>query len=876
MKAQNAPLHSSRMEPCSKGMMHFQGGLGRVHKCMDHAFDCIRGRIMGTVKKDRRVSQSEHIMEQMPIRIRFLGEDSSPAFCDEAVSILYACIGTARIEDGRKTEILKEDDVFLISRMKPVRIEEIRGTLLLVRIDSVYFDQFEEGFSSLRFRSSAGEAADAALKHLLASILHSMESGRTEARMEIEQMLMSAAILLQREYASEDADSSFSQDAYIRGTAAYVHAHLTERIKLSGLAESIGLSEQYLSHLFTRLAGMSLSDYIVQERLNESLRTLRYGHQNISEIALSCGFPNVKSYYASFRRHFGMTPSAYRKEYQSGSASPIGIGRAEALRHLYVHLAEGSADQLPPLPPREYEADLNHAEGKLRRSWQRTLGFSNAYTAMGEEMRNQLRLIQKEMPFRYIRFHGIFSDDMKIIRRDEQGRIWYDFSRCDQLIDFFLSIGLKPYAELGYMPSELASRPDYTFAWRANVSMPADISAWKALVKAWLENVISRYGRREVRTWYFEIWNSFGFPFSTTLYSEEEKLSFLKETWRTVKAVDPHLRTGVIDTYLILADYNHYSMLQEDFRYFRKNHIHPDFLSFSLYTTIFREMDYQKIRENTQLKDNGVFSPQRVFTAANETVYAERDFTQRRLESLRAWLQENTDFDGELILNEWNLTPDSRDKLNDTAFKAPFFISNALQCRDQADAMIYWTFSDIFEEVDYREEGQPFHGGIGFLTNSGLKKPVWHALQFLSRLGDTVLMELEDAIVTRSADGSVQILLWNYCDFGSRERTADYGEKGDRYAVFDARQKHIILHLSSIFGRFEKTVYVMNRENGSVYDQWEKMGAPADTAGETGGYLAAASMCGYHASSAVCSGSFTEDRVLEPHEIALILLKPAP
>lgn len=813
-------------------------------------------------------------MEQVPLRIRFLSKDSSPAFCDEYISILYACIGSARADFGRRREIA-EDDVLVFSRMTPVRIEGIQGELLLVQIDGVYFDQFEEGFSSLRFCTSGSEAASRQLKHLLAAILHSLEGAGADARIEIERLLMETAVLLKQEYAAADEDSSFSQDAYMRGTAAYVHAHLRERIQLRELASSIGLSEQYLSHLFTRIAGMTLSDYIAGERLNESLSGLRYGHQNIADIALACGFPNVKSYYGAFRRHFGITPSAYRKEYQSESGRERSSGRSEALKHLYVHLQPDALLEQPLPKAEEYEADLNHAQGKLRRSWQRMLGFSNAYSAMGEEMRNQLRMIQKEMPFQYIRFHGIFSDDMKIIRHDEQGAVWYDFSRCDQLMDFFLSIGLRPYAELSYMPSELASRPDYTFAWKANVSMPADIRAWNALVKAWLENEISRYGLREVRTWYFEIWNSFGFPFSTTPYSEEEKLGFLKETWRTVKGVDSYLRVGVIDTFLILADYDQDRMLAEDFRYFRKNHIRPDFLSFSLYTTIFRDMDYQKIRAHTQLKDNGVFSPQRVFTAANGTVYAERGFMRRRLENLRSWLQANTDFDGELILNEWNLTPDSRDKLNDTAFKAPFFLDNALSCRDLADAMIYWTFSDIFEEVDYREEGQPFHGGIGFLTNTGLKKPVWHAMQFLSRLGDTVLQENDDMIVTRSADGSVQILLYNCCGFRSTEQAADYGEKGDRYACFQEQSRRIILHLSSIFGRYAETVYVMNREQGSVYDQWERIGAPEDTGGECGAYLAAASMCGYHESTAACSGSLTVDQVLKPHEIALILLKPA-
>jgi len=825
------------------------------------------------MKRNHPSADSEGSFDSLPLRIHFYHAGEESAFCDDQITLLYACIGQSEIELAEGIEILKEDQILVTGRMTPFRLKKIESIVLMMQIDSVYFDQYEKGFSSLHMKAGVLKENDGPLKYLIASIMHSLESRNQEARLKIERDLMETALYLKEFCSDEEVIFSDENEDYVKKTILWIRAHMNERITVSLAASSVGLSKEYLSRLFSKTAGVTLSDYIANERLNESLRMIRYGHQNISEIAMACGFPNYKSYYAAFATHYGKTPSLYRKEFQSSSLKAERTGEGEALKHLYMHLHEQGARTAEAVTQKTYEVDVSHEEGVLHKTWQRMMGFSNVYTAMGEDMRNQLRQVQKEIPFQYIRFHGIFSDDMKIVRRDEQGTVWYDFSRCDQLIDFFLANHLKPYIELGYMPSALASRADYTFAWKANVSLPKDINEWKALVAAWLKNEIERYGSKEVRTWYFEIWNSFGFPFSTTVYSQQEKLSFLKATWNAVKGVDEHLRLGVIDTYLILADYDNDQMLKDYFKYFERARIHPDFLSFSLYTTIFKEMDYRKIMENTNLLNNGVFSPQRVFNSENQTIYAEKEFTAKRLQQLHQWLMENTDFSGEIILNEWNLTPDSKDKLNDTAFKAPFFVYNALHCRDEADAFVYWTFSDIFEEVDYRDEGQPFHGGIGFVTNSGLKKPVWHALEFLNKLGNTVLFEDEDIIVTKSEDGRIQILLYNYCDFGNQGRRADYTDKGDRYAFFTENQKHAAVQISGVFGRYVKTTYTLNKQHGSVYDQWEQSGAPVNITNEMTSYLTASCACLYHQSEITCSGTCVIDHLLEPHEVTLITLQ---
>lgn len=92
--------------------------------------------------------------------------------------------------------------------------------------------------------------------------------------------------------------------------------------------------------------------------------------------------------------------------------------------------------------------------------------------------------------------------------------------------DFLLSIGVRPFVEIGFMPEDLARErsqplggkaldlsPGNTrlstpvFWWKANVTAPKSWERWDNLVAATVQHWSARYGTEEVKRWYFEIWN---------------------------------------------------------------------------------------------------------------------------------------------------------------------------------------------------------------------------------------------------------------------------------------------------------------------------------------------------------------------------------
>src|SRR5450756_2941345 len=75
----------------------------------------------------------------------------------------------------------------------------------------------------------------------------------------------------------------------------------------------------------------------------------------------------------------------------------------------------------------------------------------------------------------------------------------------DRVIDAYLAVGLRPFLELGFMPSALASGDQTVFWWCGNVTPPRSYPEWQHLVTATLRHLIDRYGAQEVLTWPIEV-----------------------------------------------------------------------------------------------------------------------------------------------------------------------------------------------------------------------------------------------------------------------------------------------------------------------------------------------------------------------------------
>src|SRR5215217_4165879 len=150
--------------------------------------------------------------------------------------------------------------------------------------------------------------------------------------------------------------------------------------------------------------------------------------------------------------------------------------------------------------------NLAEAGVPLAHFWEHTVGSDHAPVALRADWQSQLRRCHEELGFRHVRFHGLLSDDVGTLI-NHQEKFLYSFFNADQIFDFLLSIGMKPFVELSFMPTALASGNRTVFHYRGNVTPPSDYKQWATLIRKLVSHWVERYGVQEVREWFFEVWN---------------------------------------------------------------------------------------------------------------------------------------------------------------------------------------------------------------------------------------------------------------------------------------------------------------------------------------------------------------------------------
>src|SRR6187402_2373821 len=125
------------------------------------------------------------------------------------------------------------------------------------------------------------------------------------------------------------------------------------------------------------------------------------------------------------------------------------------------------------------KVDFTKTTGKMNTMFKECIGAGRANEGLRADWQQQLALVKKECDFKYIRMHGLLTDDMAVYREDSKGNPEYNYQYVDALFDFLLSIKIKPFVELGFMPSALASGDKTVFWWKGNVTPPKDYKKWE-------------------------------------------------------------------------------------------------------------------------------------------------------------------------------------------------------------------------------------------------------------------------------------------------------------------------------------------------------------------------------------------------------------
>lgn len=113
-----------------------------------------------------------------------------------------------------------------------------------------------------------------------------------------------------RRYFRNDTNSK-----HINACKEYIYSHIKERITIENLAEEYGVSASYLSRLFKKETGVSVSAYIREQKIAVAKNLLRFSDYSMIEIANRLSFSSQSHFIQQFRETVGMTPKKYRDMY---------------------------------------------------------------------------------------------------------------------------------------------------------------------------------------------------------------------------------------------------------------------------------------------------------------------------------------------------------------------------------------------------------------------------------------------------------------------------------------------------------------------------------------------------------------------------------
>lgn len=149
-----------------------------------------------------------------------------------------------------------------------------------------------------------------------------------------------------------------------------------------------------------------------------------------------------------------------------------------------------------------------------------------AYMRDGKKLLSELSAMSP-VPV-YFRAHNLLTsghDTMNlkwgstnVYTEDANGKPIYDFTILDKIFDTYLQRGIKPLAQFSFMPEALSTNPQpYEHHWQPGMPYekvytgwaypPKDYKKWADLVYTWVKHAVARYGKAEVESWYWELWN---------------------------------------------------------------------------------------------------------------------------------------------------------------------------------------------------------------------------------------------------------------------------------------------------------------------------------------------------------------------------------
>jgi xylan 1,4-beta-xylosidase len=480
--------------------------------------------------------------------------------------------------------------------------------------------------------------------------------------------------------------------------------------------------------------------------------------------------------------------------------------------------------------------DLNKEQGQFSPAWAWFGHDEPNYTYMKDGKKLLKQLAELSPTPVYMRVHNLLTTgdgtaslkwgSTNAYTEDQKGNPVYDWTIIDRIFDTYMERGMKPFVEIGFMPEAMSIHPDpYRHSWTLGAQYnniytgwtypPKDYQKWAELIYQWVKHSVDRYGRKEVETWYWEVWNEPDIKYWGGTFEEFCKLYDYSAD--AVKRALPTAKTGGPET------------------------TNPGSANAGKFLKDFLE----HCSNGTNYVTGKIGSPLDFisFHAKGSPVFVEG---MVRMDMGKQLNHVNTGFEivaGHPKYKNLPIIIGECDPEGCAACGMTIYPQNGYRNGTMYSSYTAASFAKIYDLARYHKinllgivswsfefEDQPWFHGFRDLSTNGTGKPVLNVFRMFGMMGNTRVEAVSNGgidwkaviesgvrkdksdigvLATKGKD-FVSVMIWNYHD---DDKTSTDSE--------------IILKMNGLkFKKAEITRYLIDRDNSNSYEVWKKMGSP--------------------------------------------------
>lgn len=385
--------------------------------------------------------------------------------------IIYVLKGKGTLYLNESLYKLQEESVVIINNDEYFKMSTIEGAIVLAFvIDHIKFNRLINNKPYEFICHSEIEDGENyhILRNKLKKILNmTMDTGDYK-HIYLNQAYYDVLIFIINNFCNKMIGSDRVKESRLSSILNYIEDNYNEPLQLTHLAETFFLTPEYFAKYFKQSTGITFLKYLNEVRLRHALEDLSHTDHTLLKISVDSGFPNVAAFNKCFKEKYGMSPSAYRKEYKVQDKEILQNEILETLGSVY--LEEEKEKQSIYI-----EADASH-EIILQEYWKEMIGIGSIEILSDSNVQAQIREIRQQLSFKYLK---IVFDSKKYIKENNI----YDIEKS---FDFLVMQGFKLCIAFEFRIIE-------------------DREAFLQYIRKIITRCANRYSINAVRKWRFEL-----------------------------------------------------------------------------------------------------------------------------------------------------------------------------------------------------------------------------------------------------------------------------------------------------------------------------------------------------------------------------------